>query len=157
MESMYTPMAMVRTGPAYTMYDGAGWMLMVGVSVPIWRGKLRAGVDEARAMVEMAQADVVAMRRMIEADALSARSRVMSARERYLALRDEVVPRARQAISPALAAYASGQLPLVSVIEAAQVLWMSQAELLSAQAVLGMSWARLQRAQGEQGPKGVGP
>ena len=30
MQSMYTPMAMVKTGPAYTMYDGAGWMLMVG-------------------------------------------------------------------------------------------------------------------------------
>lgn len=157
MESMYTPMAMVRTGPAYTMYDGAGWMLMVGVSVPLWRGKLRAGVEEARAMVAMAEADVVAMRRMVEADALAARSRARSARERYLALRDEVVPRAQQAIAPALAAYSSGQLPLVSVIEAAQALWSAQAELLSAQAALGMSWARLQRAVGEHGMKGVTP
>ena len=157
MESMYTPMAMVQTGPAYTMYDGAGWMLMVGVSVPIWRSKLRAGVDEAKAMVEMAQADLVAMRRMVEADALSARSRALSARERYLSLRDEVVPRARQVISPALAAYASGPLPLVSVIEAAQALWSAQAELLAAQAELGMSCARLRRALGELGTKGVAP
>ena len=149
MESMYTPMAMVRTGPAYTMVDGAGWMLMVGVSVPIWRGKLRAGVDEARAMVAMAEADVAAMRQMVEAEALSARARANGARERYLALRDEVVPRAQQAISPALAAYSSGQLPLVSVIEVAQALWSAQAELLSAQAQLGMSHARLRRAMGE--------
>jgi len=43
MKSMYWPMAMVRTGPAYTMSDGAGWMLMVGVSLPIWRDRLDAG------------------------------------------------------------------------------------------------------------------
>lgn len=157
MESMYTPMAMVRTGPAYTMVDGAGWMLMVGVSLPIWRGKLRAGVDEARFMVAMAEADLLAMRRMVEADALSARARARSARVRYLAMRDEVVPRAQQAITPALAAYSSGQLPLVSVIEAAQALWSAQTELVVAQAELGMSWARLRRALGEQAWKGVAP
>jgi cobalt-zinc-cadmium efflux system outer membrane protein len=157
MESMYTPMAMVRTGPAYTMYDGAGWMLMVGVSVPIWRGRLRAGVEEARSMVAMAEADLLAMRRMVAADALAARARARSARERYLALRDEVLPRAQQAISPALAAYSSGQLPLVSVIEAAQALWSAQAELLAAQAELGMSWARLQRAIADPALKGAAP
>jgi hypothetical protein len=49
MQSMFAPMALVRTGPAYTMTDGPGWMVMIGVSGPIWRGKLRAGVAEAEA------------------------------------------------------------------------------------------------------------
>jgi outer membrane protein, heavy metal efflux system len=47
MRAMFRPMATVRTGPAYTMAEGRGWMAMVGVSLPIWRGKLRAGVAEA--------------------------------------------------------------------------------------------------------------
>jgi cobalt-zinc-cadmium efflux system outer membrane protein len=157
MQSMYSPMAMVRTGPAYTMMEGAGWMLMVGISVPLWRGKLRAGVNEAEAMLEMAQADRSAMRRMVEGEALSSREETIAARELYLALRDEIVPRALQAIEPALAAYASGQLPLVSVIEAAQALWSSQAELLSAQSELGLAWARLHRALGESGDAGARP
>ncbi|MGE0446255.1 MAG: TolC family protein, partial [Vicinamibacterales bacterium] len=48
MRDMYRPMATIRTGPAYTMADGKGWMAMVGISLPIWRGKLRAGVAEAQ-------------------------------------------------------------------------------------------------------------
>lgn len=149
MKSMYAPMAMVRTGPAYTMADGAGWMVMVGVSVPLWRGKLRAGVNEARAMVDMANADLEAMRRMIAGEATAARQRVAAARARYLALRDNIVPRANQAIAPTLAAYASNQAPLVSAIEAAQALWDAQDELAMARAELGLAWARLHRTTGE--------
>ena len=153
MQAMYTPMAMVRTGPAYTMADGLGWMLMIGISVPIWRGKLNASVAEAEAMVNMAQADLVAMRRMVMGEALSLREQLVGSRERFLALRDEIIPRAQQAIDPTLAGYSSGQLPLVSVIEAAQALWSSQGELVSAQFELGLAWARLHRAMGDKGTK----
>ena len=148
MKSMYAPMAMVGTGPAYTMFDGPGWMFMFGFSVPIWQGRLRAGVAEARAMVEMSQADLEAMKRMVDGDAVVSRERVVAARERFLSLRDEIVPRAQQAIDPTIASYASGQLPLVSVIDAAQALWSSQAELVAAEASLGMASARLHRAIG---------
>ena len=150
MRSMYWPMAMVRTGPAYTMAEGAGWMVMVGVTIPLWRGKLRAGVSEAREMANMATAELDAMQRMIEGQARSARENVVAARARYQALRDEVVPRAEQAITPTLAAYSSGQVPLVSVVEAAQALWTSQRELVDARAELGLAWARLRRATGEE-------
>ena len=102
-------------------------------------------------MVDMAQSDVRAMRTMIEGEALSAREQVLSVRERLLALRDEVVPRARQTINPTLAGYASGQLPLVSVIDAAQALWNAQSELVSAQFELGLARARLERAMGNEG------
>jgi len=151
MRSMYAPMAMIRTGPAYTMEAGSGWMMMIGVTVPIWRGKLRAGVAEATSMVDMANADFDAMRRMVEGQARGARETVIAARERYLALRDVIVPRAEQAIGPTMAAYASGQVPLVSVVEAAQTLWSLQRELVFARAELGVAWARLARASGEEG------
>ncbi len=146
MSSMYAPMAMVQTGPAYTMDAGAGWMLMVGVTIPLWRGKLRAGVNEANAMVDMAKADLDAMQRMAEGQARGARELVIAARERYVALRDDIVPRAEQAIAPTLGAYSAGQVPLVSVVEAAQVLWSAQRELVMARAELGIAWARLRRA-----------
>lgn len=157
MESMYSPMAMVRTGPAYTMTDGPGWMLMVGVSIPLWRERLRAGTAQAQAMVDMAQADLRAMRRMVEGDVLTAREQVIGARERFLALRDEIIPRATQAIAPTMAGYSSGQLPLVSVIEAAQALWSAQGELLTAEFELDLAWARLYRATGNRAPGERGP
>ena len=149
MESMYRPMGMVRTGPAYTMADGWGWMALIGISVPIWRGRLDAGVREAEAMADMARADLAAMTRMVEGEAATARSQVLAARQRVLALRDDVLPRARHAIDPALSAYAAGTMPLVSVIDAAQALWSVQAELVSAEFELGLAWARFQRALGQ--------
>ena len=150
MGSMYSPMAMLRTGPAYTMAEGKGWMVMVGVTIPLWRAKLRAGVDEARAMRTMATADLDATRRMVEGEATSTREQVVAARERYRALRDEIVPRATQAITPTLAAYTSGQVPLVSVVEAAQALWAAQRDVVMARTELGIAWARLRRAAGEE-------
>jgi outer membrane protein, heavy metal efflux system len=150
MRSMYSPMAMVRMGPAYTMAEGAGWMMMVGISIPLWRGKLRAGVAEADAMVDMAAADLDAMRRMADGQARGARETVIAARERYVALRDDILPRAEQAIIPTLASYSAGQVPLVSVVEAAQALWMARRDLVIARAELGIAWARLRRATSQE-------
>jgi cobalt-zinc-cadmium efflux system outer membrane protein len=149
MKSMYAPMGMVRTGPAYTMADGWGWMVMVGISVPLWRGRLDAGVAEARAMRDMARADWRAMVRMAEGEAATTRHQVLAARQRVLSLRDDVLPRARQSIDPSLGAYAAGTVPLASVIDAAQALWSLEAELVMAEVELGLAWARFHRARGE--------
>ena len=148
MRDMYRPMATIRTGPAYTMAEGRGWMAMVGVSLPIWRGKLRAGVAEAQAMRAMSAADLQAMTRMIEGDAAVAVHQLQAARDRQAALTSDVLPRARMVIEPAVAGYAAGQLPLVSVIEAVQALWLVQSDLIGATAELGLAWARLGRAIG---------
>lgn len=148
MKSMYWPMGMIRTGPAYTMADRWGWMLTIGVSIPLQRGRLNAGVREAEAMAEMARADLAAMTRMAEGESATARNQVLAARQRVLALRDDVLPRARQAIDPSVSAYAAGTLPIVSVIDTAQALWSIEAELVGAEFELGLAWARFQRAQG---------
>ena len=148
MRDMYRPMAMIRTGPAYTMAEGRGWMAMVGVSLPIWRNKLRAGLAEAQAMREMSAADLRAMTRMIEGDAAVAVHQLQAAYDRQAALDTDVLPRARMVIEPAVAGYASGQLPLVSVIEAVQALWRVQSDLIAAGTELGLAWARLGRAIG---------
>lgn len=148
MRDMFRPMATIRTGPSYTMTDGRGWMAMVGLSLPIWRSKLRAGVAEAQAMRSMAEADLRAMTRMIEGEAAVAVSQLQAARDRQAALTTDVLPRARMAVEPAVASYASGQLPLVSVIEAVQALWLVQSDLITADTQLGLAWARLGRAIG---------
>lgn len=148
MRDMFRPMMTIRTGPAYTMAEGRGWMGMVGISLPIWRGKLRAGVAEAQAMRAMSEADLQAMTRMIEGDAAVAVHQLQAARDRQTALHSDVLPRARMVIEPAVAGYASGQLPLVSVIEAVQALWLVQSDLIAADTALGLAWARLGRAVG---------
>lgn len=148
MRDMYRPMATIRTGPAYTMTDGRGWMAMVGISLPIWRDKLRAGVAEAEAMRAMSRADLLAMTRMVEGEAVVAMTQLQAASDRQTALVKDVLPRARMVIEPAVAGYASGQLPLVSVIEAIQALWLTQSDLIAADTALGLAWVRLGRAIG---------
>lgn len=148
MRDMYRPMATIRTGLASTMAEGRGWMAMVGISLPIWRGKLRAGVAEAQAMRAMSDADLRAMTRMIEGDAAVTVHQVQAARDRQAALATDVLPRARMAIGPAIAGYAAGQVPLVSVLEAVQALWRVQVDLIMADTELGLAWARLGRAIG---------
>jgi outer membrane protein TolC len=148
MRSMYKPMAMVRVGKASTMAEGPGAMIMVGISLPIWRDSLRAGVAEARAMQRMADADFQAMRRMVEGEAAAARETVNAARAQAIVLEIEVTPRARAATESALAGYASGQGTLVSVIESARALWEVQAEQVMADYALGEAWSRLERSIG---------
>lgn len=148
MRDMFKPMLTVRAGTAYTMTDGRGAMLMVGVSLPIWRSKLKAGVAEAEAMRDMTKADLDAMSRMVEGQAAASRNQVIAAKDRYNALRKDVLPRARYAIDTALSSYAAGRVPLVSVLEAVQGLWAAQMDVIEAEAGLGLAWSRLGRAIG---------
>jgi outer membrane protein TolC len=148
MRDMFRPMATIRTGPSYTMTDGKGWMAMVGISLPIWRGKLHAGVAEAEGMRSMAQAELRAMTRMLEGEAAAAVGQVQAAQVRRESLARDVLPRARMSIEPAMAGYTAGRVPLVSVIETVQALWQVQGDLIAADTELGVAWTRLGRAIG---------
>jgi outer membrane protein TolC len=152
MRSMYRPMAMVRAGRASTMAEGDGAMLMVGVSVPLWRGRLRAGVAEARAMERMARADLAAMQRMVEGEIAGARAQAEATRESLHALESEVIPRARSAVDAAVAAYAAGQGTLVLVVDALRALWEAESERVMAETQAGQAWAQLERAIGGSAP-----
>jgi outer membrane protein TolC len=146
MRSMDSPMAVVRLGAARTMAEGPGVMALLGLSVPIYRDRRNSAIREAAAMAEMARADLAAMGRMIEGEAAAARERVAAARTQLLVTREEVVPRARQALEATLAAYAAGQTPLVSALDAAAALWTAQSDEVSAEVALAMADARLARA-----------
>lgn len=151
MKSMYAPMAMIRAGKADTGAAGRGYMLMVGISVPIWFGKLKAGVREAGAMVAMADADREAMLRMIHGDVASSLESWRGAALNYRAYPSNLLPRAQRAVAPAMSAYASGMLPLTSVLEASKALWTLQEEAAMAETALGMAWIRYRNAVGTFG------
>jgi outer membrane protein TolC len=145
MQSMYSPMALVRAGPAYTMAEGPGVMAMVGVTVPIWRERLGAGVDEARSMVTMASADIEAMQRMIAGAIAAARESVLAERTRLLALRNDVLPRSRLVVESGIGSFAAGQGPMVAVLDAARDLRDVRMQELMVRARLGTAWAKLRR------------
>lgn len=148
MQAMTRPMLSVRTGPAYTMAEGNGWMAMVGVSLPLWRGKQRAAIAEAQAMQAMSEADVRAMTRMIEGQTAAALRRVQAAATRAASFRAEVLPRARMAVESSISAYAAGRVPLVAVVEVLQAQWGLELDLVDLDTQHGLAHARLARAMG---------
>lgn len=151
MQSMYSPMAVVRAGPAYTMAEGPGAMIMLGVSVPIWRGRLSAGVAEANAMVQMTNFEIAAMANMIRGEVAASREQVEAERRRFSALHEQIRPKAEQAVQASLASYAAAGTPAVAVIESVRSLWDVRSEEVMAEVRLGLAWARLERAVGEFG------
>lgn len=154
MGSMYYPMAFVRVGAASTMADGPGAMVMVGLSLPIWREKLGAGVAEASAMSTMTEAELGAMQTMVGGEVGAGRQKVLAALARFLATRDRVVPLARQSVELALNSYVTGQQPLVSVLDAVRAQGEVQMDSVRAEVQLASAWVELSRATGKIG---VGP
>ncbi len=148
MQSMYGPMMLVRAGPSYMMGEGPGVMAMVGVSLPIWRERLGAGVAEAQSMATMVNEEIVAMERMISGDVAVARERVLAERIRVLALQQDILPRGRQVVSSATASFAAGQGPMLSVLDATRDLRDIRMQEIMARARLGTAWAKLERATG---------
>lgn len=151
MRGMYRPMVMARIGASQTMLQGPGLMGMLGFSVPVFRGRLRAGVAEARAMRGMAEAELATARLRIEGEVASTFGEYVAADGRARALHDEVVPLARQAVDAMLAEYAAGRVPLVAPIEAARALFAAEAEALAADMAVGMASARVLRSIGRAG------
>ncbi|SCW91070.1 Outer membrane protein TolC [Sphingobium faniae] len=149
MRSMYKPMATVKAGYAETMAEGRGAMLMVGISVPIWRRRLSSGVAEAQAMQRMADADLEAMRRMVAGETLAAREDVIAAQVQVNLLRQDVLPRSKLAMEAALGSYSSGQGSLIAVVEAARALWQAQGDEIMAESALGEAWSKFERATGD--------
>ncbi len=151
MEGMYWPMLTVSLGGAYTMADGAGVMGSVGISIPIFRDRLDAGVREARFMTDMAEEELTAMQRMIEGQVGAAIGEVRAARARRDALVSDVVPRAMATVDASLAQYAAGRVPQVMAIESLRVAFDVQIMALTAEVQAAMAQARLARVLGEPG------
>lgn len=148
MRSMSRPMTTIRVGRASTMAEGPGTMLMVGVSVPIWRDRVRAGISEARWMERMARADLEAMRLMVAGEVRAARDELESVRATIRALERDVVPGAEAAVDASLATYSVGDNSLAAVMDALAALWRARGELVMARARHGLATIAFDRALG---------
>ncbi len=144
-QSMYKPMALVRAGPSYFMGEGVGVMAMVGISVPIWRDRLGAGVSEAQSMVAMASADISAMERMVVGNIAVARERVFAERTRLLSIQQDILPRARLVVASATGSFGAGQGQMLAVLDATRDLREIRMQELVARARLSAAWAKLRR------------
>jgi cobalt-zinc-cadmium efflux system outer membrane protein len=114
------------------------------VNIPwLWRGKYGAMIREAQAKVDVADADYEneVNRTMLEIQELYTRTENA---ERAMRLnRDTLLPRARSLIESAVAAYQTGQSPLLEFLEAQKTRLDIEREAVRSQAEFARSHAEL--------------
>ena len=124
-------------------------MFMVGIELPIWRSKVRAGVRGAGYMVQSERAAREAVERQVTQEVQDAWVQVQAA-QRILALtRAELIPQAQGRLSASEAAYRSGDKgDFMDLLESERFLLNVRVAAVVAEAELGMQWSRYARAMG---------
>jgi outer membrane protein, heavy metal efflux system len=128
-------------------------MAMVGVELPLWRGRNRAGVREAEKMAEAAGADLEAARRETAYDVQDAHYKLTAARRTLDLYREALLPQAEARFAASEAGYRTGKVDFLDLLESERFLLETRVMAATAEGEVGMQWARLERAVG--GGEGV--
>ncbi|HEX7481466.1 MAG TPA: TolC family protein [Polyangiales bacterium] len=119
----------------------------VGVEVPLL-GRTAETIATAQAFERAARAEQDATQRDLGARVVSAYRRVQSARERFRALRDDVLPAQQESVRLSRAAYAEGQQGLIAVIAANRALAEAERGMVGAQADVALAQSELEWSSG---------
>ena len=122
--------------------------LGVGVTVPLWRGALRARLDEAR----LREAQLAARRDALDADIEThVAELVFTAQQERATLdlyRDRLIPQAETAAASLLSAYTTGEAEFLTLLDAERTLFALRTGAEDATARLLAAIAALERAVG---------
>ena len=92
--------------------------VMAGVSLPIWRGRVRAEVREADALLRAATHERDDMRNRLRAELGMAVFQFRDAGRRVDLFRNSLIPRAEMGLAAERQAYAAGKADFAALIEA---------------------------------------
>lgn len=124
-------------------------MAMIGLDLPVWRAKNRAGVRRAQAMLESAQAAGEQARRSVEAEVREAWAGLDAARRKLRLYEADLLPQAELRFKASEAGYASGKADFMDLLESERFLLDARLMREMAEADVGMQWARLRQAAGD--------
>ena len=121
-----------------------------GMSVPIWVPRILAGVREAEADRRRAAAEIRSTENRVLDEAKSAQARLLGTAERFAILSKAALPKARQNVKASEAAYASGAIDFLTLVDTQRMLLMKEIETERARAEWLVRRAELERATGGQ-------
>lgn len=133
------------------------WMLELGVNVPIWFGKLGAGVREARHMQVESRAALAAEQNRVRSEIAIAAAQVRRLREVVAVIRDRLLPQAELALGSARSSYRSGWIGFLDLLDTERSLIRARLAAARARADLARAAAELARATAQPlpAPSGV--
>jgi outer membrane protein TolC len=144
-----------RSGPMAESPDAGknAWTLSLGVSLPIWRDKLRAGVRQAGEDMA-AQQDVRArLVNDMEFEVRDQISRLETLAEQIRLFQDVLIPQAREAQQSTEAAYQTGQVGVLDLLDSERVLLDVRLANERQRADFLVALAELERAIGARFPR----
>ena len=135
------------------------WMVELGVNLPIWFGKLGAGVREARQMQVESRAALAAERNRVRSEIVAAAAQVRRLSEIVAVNRDRLLPQAELALSSARSSYRAGGIGFLDLLDTERSLIRARLTAARARADLARAAAELARATAEPlpQPSGVTP
>lgn len=139
-----------RVGVEYRSFrDGEDMMMFtVGIELPLWRKKYRAGVREARNTIESGEGAFEATQRQISLDVRDAHFKVVTAHRTVQLYKNILIPQAEMRFQASEAGYRAGKVDFLDLLESERFLLDARIMLAMAEADLGMQLARLERAIG---------
>jgi cobalt-zinc-cadmium efflux system outer membrane protein len=119
------------------------WNPQLSMTLPIWRDKIAAEIAEAQASKRGAEARLSAQQISLAVDFAEKTYLYREANRNLKLLQERLLPRARQSLEVARAAYLSGQLDFLNVIDAERTLFQFQLEHVDAQTQRELALAEL--------------
>lgn len=107
---------------ADAMEDRNPIMAMVGINIPLWRGKYRGMVDEAEAMLESAKGKLEEMKNRLHAELEMALYEYRDSERKILLYKDSLLPKAEQSLNSIQQSFASARSDYLDVIDALRTL-----------------------------------
>ena len=143
-----------RLGLEYRTFDDSDDMVMftVGLDLPIWRSKYRAGVREAEKMAASSRAALASAERESAFDVQDASFNLMTARRTLDLYRAELIPQAVARLASSEAGYRAGKVDFMDYLESERFLLEVRTMQAMTEGAVGMQAARLERAVGTAAP-----
>jgi outer membrane protein TolC len=123
-----------------TSFDPSGrdaWMGTLSLRLPLWQGKYSAAIREADARRRAAEYEVTSRRQHLDADVDGLLFRLRDAQRKIDLYRDNLVPKAEQALHASETAYRAGEASLLDFLDAERTYLRFELELARAQADWG--------------------
>ncbi len=129
-------------------------MISVGINVPIWRKRVRAGILEAKEMEQAAIYEKHDRILELDAEARMALFEIQDGARRYALYRDVLVPRARQTYDSLQSRYSTGDedAGFIDILGSVQSLLNYELEQIRAQRDIHIGTARLEAIMGGPWP-----
>ncbi len=139
-----------KLGVEYRNIDRGDDMVMftVGIEIPIWQTKYRAGLRAADKMVESSRAALEAVERRTSFDVRDAQFKLETARRALDLYKTALIPQAEARFNASEAGYRTGKVDFLDLLESERFLLNARVMAAMAAGNVGVQQARLERAIG---------